>query len=84
MITKHKDCPSPFEVKGVRQRAKLTQEWCAERMNVTLKTWQRWENDRSIMPHYAWWYFKNEVKTNAVNEVNYVDPIQEMAEDWGS
>jgi hypothetical protein len=39
---------------------------------------------RSIMPHYAWWYFKNEIKTNAVNEVNYVDPIQEMAEDWGS
>ena len=51
-----KKAPSHHEIKGVRLRANLSQQDCANFMGVTHRTWQRWERGDSPMPNYGWEY----------------------------
>ncbi len=35
-------------LRDLRKAAKLKQEYCAEKVGCTKRTWSRWENDESV------------------------------------
>jgi|TARA_R110000744_G_scaffold113342_2_gene212384 DNA-binding transcriptional regulator YiaG len=82
-----KKAPSHHEIKGVRLRANLSQQDCANFMGVTHRTWQRWERGDSPMPNYGWEYIKIMIDRNEVKRVepeNDKAKLADLANDWGS
>ncbi len=46
--------PAPSTIRALRNRLGWTQEEAARECRVTLRTYSRWENDKSKMPEIAW------------------------------
>lgn len=53
--------PKPSEIAVAQQHAGWTDEVCAERICVSLLTWQRWKSGSIAMPAGAWKLFRYEI-----------------------
>jgi DNA-binding XRE family transcriptional regulator len=77
MNSNSKDSPLRYEIKGVRTRAEMTQQMCADVMGVSLRTWIRWETGATKMPYFGWEYYKIMSANHEVNETTSPDEEKE-------
>ncbi|WP_415506490.1 helix-turn-helix domain-containing protein [Acetobacter sp.] len=50
-------CPTPDQIRSVRERAGVNQTFAAAMVGITPRTWRRWEAGVHRMPPATWAFF---------------------------